>query len=843
MFNYLKWLIRLFFQPSVWRDHLATNLNLSSDFSIADLSNKDWRNSEIRSVLIIGLIIVPLLLSLVVGLLLWVQDKPLINIVVAMTYTVVVSWISGFIVASQVAVGFALVSAPLSGVVLGLAQGDIGGLVTILGAIFVSSLAGHILINIKESVRERTFSEEVGAVVFGLLVSVFIVLIGVAIGTLLGSIADNPEFMVYGQLVAAMIVVVLVLKAGLWFMLFIAGLIILMISLWEPSIVNAIAFSLLFALSFRLTHKFAGTLAAVWAGILTSGGMYVVAMIFVADYDLWLMVITSLIALVLGLTFSYWRVVISYPLLAAWHLYLYQTSNLLDKHAAFWDEYQFLRWFDLKKHILKVSERDPQAAQSALIKLSGGYNMWVVQAVQLEWDIQRLEQCKTLSMMAQVHNSLITKTNVLVRRFSRLSEDVTAALNQSSDYNKRLLLRNIEDKLDDFLLENCQRFQSVAIIWRQAIIAKMQQLSEKAEQRQEIQSPYITGLPLQTNQELFVGREDVSAKIENYIVAINTPPLLLYGQRRMGKTSLLYNIGRLLPTTIIPLFVPCQGVIAKTQNTSDFFFQFAQQMVNSAKQQRDLSLPKLTKEDLKQNPIMRFSEWLEEIEQDSYTMLLMLDEFIELEKAFEEQRLEKTQILGWLRDQIEHHQSLKILFSGSYYFKELESYWSNYLINVKTIHISYLQEAEARQLIINPIPDFNLHYTEEACQHILTLTNCHPALVQLMCDQIIQFKNQQMVSKRQLVEVSDVEATVPNVLEAGKFFFNEIIYNQIGEDERKILSILASDGKLDCPEEKSLSLLLERELIEKVGSGYRFQVELIRRLRIEYKHITKFTLK
>jgi hypothetical protein len=830
MFNYLQWLIRLFFQPSVWRDHLATNLNLSSDFSIADLSNKDWRNSEIQTVLLIGLIIVPLLLSLVVGLLLWVQDKPLINILVAMTYTVVVSWISGFIAASQIAVGFALVSAPLSGLVLGLAQGQMGGLVTILGAIFVSSLAGHILINIKDSARERTFSEEIGAVVFGLLVSVLIVLIGVAIGTLLvWIIADNPEFMVYGQLVAAMIVVVLVLKAGFWFMLFIAGLIILMISLWEPSIVNAIAFSLLFALSFRLTHKFAGTLAAVWAGILTSGGMYVVVMMLVTDYDSWL-VITSLIAVVLGLTFSYWRVVISYPILAAWHLYLYQTSNLLDKHAAFWDEYQFLRWFDLKKHILKLSERDPQAAQSALIKLSGGYNMWVVQAVQLEWDTQRLEQCKTLSMIAQVHNSLITKTNVLVRRFSRLSEDVTAALNQSSDYNKRLLLRNIEEKLDDLLLENCQRFQSVAATWRQAIIAKMQQLSENAEQRQEIQSPYIPGLPLQTNQQLFVGREDISAKIENYVVAINTPPLLLYGQRRMGKTSLLYNIGRLLPTTIIPLFVPCQGIIAKTQNTSDFFFQFAKQMINSAKQQRDLSLPELTKQDLKQNPIMRFSEWLEEIEQDSYTMLLMLDEFVELEQAFEQQRLEKTQILGWLRDQIEHHQSLKILFSSSYYFKELESYWSNYLINVKTIHISYLQESEARQLITNPIPDFNLHYTEQACQHILTLTNCHPALVQLMCDQIIQLKNQQAVSKRQLVEVSDVEVAVPNVLEAGKFFFNEILQNQIGENERKILSILASYGELDCPEEKSLSLLLERELIERVGSGYRFQVELIRRL-------------
>ncbi len=68
MFNYSQWLIRLFFQPSLWRDHLATNFNLSEDFSIADLSNKQWRNSEIQTVLIIGLIIVPLLLSIVVGL-------------------------------------------------------------------------------------------------------------------------------------------------------------------------------------------------------------------------------------------------------------------------------------------------------------------------------------------------------------------------------------------------------------------------------------------------------------------------------------------------------------------------------------------------------------------------------------------------------------------------------------------------------------------------------------------------------------------------------------------------------------------------------------------------------
>ncbi len=49
-----------------------------------------------------------------------------------------------------------------------------------------------------------------------------------------------------------------------------------------------------------------------------------------------------------------------------------------------------------------------------------------------------------------------------------------------------------------------------------------------------------------------------------------------------------------------------------------------------------------------------------------------------------------------------------------------------------------------------------------------------------------------------------------------------------------ILSILASDGKLDCPKENAISLLLQRELIEKVGANsYKFQVKLIRRLIIK----------
>lgn len=156
---------------------------------------------------------------------------------------------------------------------------------------------------------------------------------------------------------------------------------------------------------------------------------------------------------------------------------------------------------------------------------------------------------------------------------------------------------------------------------------------------------------------------------------------------------------------------------------------------------------------------------------------------------------------------------------------------------MQTVHISYLKENEARQLILNPISDFGLQYMPEAYQRVLSLTACHPALVQSLCYQIVELKNRQDVSERQMVQVSDVEAAVPLVFDTNKFLFAEVINNQIDARSREMLSFLAAHGEgalVSRDEfEYSLSVLLQRELIEAVGTSYRFQVELIRRFFLE----------
>lgn len=64
--------------------------------------------------------------------------------------------------------------------------------------------------------------------------------------------------------------------------------------------------------------------------------------------------------------------------------------------------------------------------------------------------------------------------------------------------------------------------------------------------------------------------------------------------------------------------------------------------------------------------------------------------------------------------------------------------------------------------------------------------------MQLLCYNIVELKNQQAVSERQMVQVSDVEAAVPLVFDANKFLFSEVINNQIDARSREMLSFLAA---------------------------------------------------
>jgi AAA+ ATPase superfamily predicted ATPase len=353
---------------------------------------------------------------------------------------------------------------------------------------------------------------------------------------------------------------------------------------------------------------------------------------------------------------------------------------------------------------------------------------------------------------------------------------------------------------------------------------------------QEIENPYAL-VPLRGQNSLFVGRQDVGERIKILLKNQQSSPILLSGQRRMGKTSLILQLSQMLPDKYVPLFVDFQGS-ATARNHSGFLYKISRAMRRSARENRQF--PELSRDALKDDPFTVFDEWLDDIEDNvkGYTFLITFDEFEALEGVFKKERLDKDLVLGTFRHIIQHRPCFKILMAGAYRLEDFPG-WANYLINVDTVQLGYLSEDEARQLIENPMEDFLLSYTPEAIQRVLSLTRCHPACVQALCKEIVILKNQENTKTRYLAQKEDVEKAIPKTLEHSKYYFIDIIEKRSVE-EKQVLSFLAEKGEgavisrvglsEQCENiDEVLSNLVERQLIEETAEGFRFQVELIRR--------------
>lgn len=104
-------------------------------------------------------------------------------------------------------------------------------------------------------------------------------------------------------------------------------------------------------------------------------------------------------------------------------------------------------------------------------------------------------------------------------------------------------------------------------------------------------NPYIAGAPI-TEVSMFFGREDVFSWIERSLTGkYSDHILIIHGQRRVGKTSVLKQLPNRLPDTYLPLFIDLQGRV----NTSlgRFLWWLARQITKFVKEQtgKDVELP------------------------------------------------------------------------------------------------------------------------------------------------------------------------------------------------------------------------------------------------------------
>ncbi|NOX61743.1 MAG: ATP-binding protein [Chloroflexi bacterium] len=619
----------------------------------------------------------------------------------------------------------------------------------------------------------------------------------------------------------------------------------------------------LFALAFALLDRLAGRWAGAAAGVIAAAGVHLALRSLITLYDFWPNLVTSLLIIGLGASLAVWRPWLTWPFQRIWDYLLYQFDLerppaeplLLHRCTPFWDEQQRLRMSGLCAHLVLAYQQRPQETEAAFAYLMESPQRWVVACARIELTARRLEACASIDDLRNLQlreSDLDAPTSPILHRFARFSRDIDASLRQVTRYHRRLALEGVVAQWEQFTHdlalsreEHASRFYPAARRWLDIAETHLETLMTELEESGEIDNPYIFGAPISEEQAIFVGRQDIIARIEQHLLDARRPPLLLYGQRRMGKTSLLRNLGRMFVSEIAPMFVDGQGV-SLASDYVDFLYGTVRQMARSAKRYRALQLPLLDRRTLVSSPFSALDEWLDDVETlmdvtGHRVALIAFDEMETLQQGMARGRYDEMDVLSFFRHIIQHRPRFRVLLTSSHMLLEFPSYWASYLINMQTIKIGYLDELSARQLIERPTPRFALHYEPAAVEHILALTRGHPHLIQLLCHELVIVKNRQPLSQRRMATVADVEEAAARALDVGRLFFEDIERNQVGGNGRIILRFMAAQGKNAVIErgrlaalvgdalDETLAQLQLRDLIEQDGTGYRFQVELIRR--------------
>ena len=367
-----------------------------------------------------------------------------------------------------------------------------------------------------------------------------------------------------------------------------------------------------------------------------------------------------------------------------------------------------------------------------------------------------------------------------------------------------------------------------------------------AQEEKGIPNVYVAGSPLALQSKVFKGRRDIFRALERELVpqADQRPALLLFGARRMGKTSVLRQLPNLIGPQVIPVMVDLQSA-ALSENAVSLFGKIAEAIQNSALLNRSITLADISKSALENEPYRAFSDWMEVAGKSigERWILLCLDEYEYLEKMLADKRSDER-ASQLLRTLIQNHPRLTLLFSGAHTLDDLQPLWSNYLINVRIVKINPLAEKDAKELITKPIPDFPLSYDQEAVRHLLTETGCHPYLIQSTCQDLVHRLNE---DSRFDANIKDVDRALDATLESGAGYFNDLWNGRDSNDlERAIQLEIARTkaGKLSVSRLEStlgkaeyskqdiqtgINRLIHRDVLERDDSHVRFRFELIRR--------------
>ncbi|MBM4431067.1 MAG: ATP-binding protein, partial [Chloroflexi bacterium] len=363
-------------------------------------------------------------------------------------------------------------------------------------------------------------------------------------------------------------------------------------------------------------------------------------------------------------------------------------------------------------------------------------------------------------------------------------------------------------------------------------------------------SPYVMGPPVKT-QHMFYGRRDVFDWIAENVSGVEQENILiLHGERRMGKTSILYQLLERPPSPeYICVFFSLE--LAVTTSLGDLFYDMAT-AIQEELARHGVHVLEPSEPEFLRHTQRAFRRFLDTVEAGlgERRLLVMIDEIDILIAKVEEQVL-SADAFHLMRGIMQHSAKVAFIVTGAYRAREMLKDNKSILFNIaRSYKISYLNEKEAEALIVEPVAEY-LTYDNMVVNKILRVTACHPYFVQYICDSLVKLAQRM---RKNWVYLPDIEVVLQEVIQDNTGVLQNAVYAPLSKPEQKVLAALANvtdDRTIYVPPEvgaelldkhglevektqllAALRALCERDLVDEKRMGqslqYGFRMDLIR---------------
>jgi hypothetical protein len=288
-------------------------------------------------------------------------------------------------------------------------------------------------------------------------------------------------------------------------------------------------------------------------------------------------------------------------------------------------------------------------------------------------------------------------------------------------------------------------------------------------------NPYVTGQPIRDTRSFF-GRESLIRDIRNTYSSAGNKGVVLYGGRRTGKTSLLFQIQNgALGNEFFPVWIDLQAAAGKSD--------LAPVILRALRRRWRGMSDDASEPGADHDAFDRLERVITSVlqSQPDKSLLLMFDECDQLD-GFLSDEAPAARMLSLF----ENNPRLLALYAGSKALEEIQNpRMLKLLDNCRYLRVSFLSKADTFDLIRRPA-QATLAYSDAAADKILHLFGGHPFYTQLLCRSVFAAKN-----GTGLVEDADVEAVVREFLDSPPPHLL-VTWSNLSDDDKLVASALAS---------------------------------------------------